>query len=266
MAAQIRNLRDYFRNTPDPRAAAPQALDHYYRPGNHVTPQNLLHQHTVSCANEPLVLLGIDDTMPQPLPFCLAYNVDIVGDPNNTGLTYTAVGDLREGGGQPPSVALDHTLFDDMENIRVPTHATIVASWTALDAAEPYLPRPAADFEDITVRSVCPIPHPYVEGILTAHLGGTLSCRYLVETVYQAIQATPDHAAHYTNFLNFIRAVTTRDSPEADGTPTPPAVGSEYQGIFGNLRVESRCPVEFGRWCPASTVPNMIQAGITQMA
>lgn len=265
MATQIRNLRDYFRHTPDPRAATPDALDQHYRPGNHVTPQNLMNQHTTSCANEPLVLLGIDDTMTQPLPFCLAYNVDVVGDPNNTGLTYTAVGDLQDGGIQPPSVALDHPLFDEMVNIRVPTHATILASWTALGANEPYHPYPVADFDDIDIRSVCPVPHPYVERILTAHLQGTLTCRYLVETVYQAIETTPGHQASYSIFRDFIRAVTTRAPPDADGTANPPAVGSEYQGVFGNLRVTARVPVEFGRWCPASMVPNTVHAGMAQM-
>ena len=265
MATQIRNLREYFHHTPDPRAATPNALDHYYRPGNHVTPPVLLRQHTSSCANEPLVLLGVDDTMSHPMPMCLAYNVDVIGDPNNTGLSYTLVGDLRDDGTHAPSVALSHEVFDDMNNVRVPTHATIEASWTALGANEDYLPYPAADHEEISVRSVCPIPHPYVEAILTAHLSGTLTSRFLIETIYHSIENDPNHLQHYVNFRNYLRAVTTRAAPEVDGTQNPPSVGFVYAGVFGNLRVTARAPVEMARWCPGSRVPNTVQAGMAQL-
>ena len=130
MATQICSLREYFRSKPDPRAATPGALDLHYRPGNHITAADLRAVHTR--ANEPLVLLGVDDNMSHPMPMCLAYDVDVVGDPNNTNLTYALVGDTPDNGTQAPAIALADESFDDMPQVRVPTHASIVAQWGAL--------------------------------------------------------------------------------------------------------------------------------------
>jgi len=260
MAANpINNLVDYFTNTPDPRAADPGQLDLYYRPRNGA-PQPAALFAGLTTANEPLVFLALDATMAHPIPIVLPFTTDVLGDPNADGTVYAMVGDRAPNDAWPSVVQLADTCFDQVQNVVVPTQATIQAAWQAHLAGanpEPFLALPANNTEQVTVRHLVPVPHPFRADNLSRYNRGELTNEYLVTQQY--LNATPAQLGAYPGYWNWIRSTSTMQANDPAGNPVRPATGMFFQGVFGNVRAAQQVPVQFGRWCPGANAPHTLQ-------
>ena len=264
MAAVINALRDWFTHTPDPRAGNPGALDEAYRPAAVTPVQELLNQ---TLGNpEPLVFLGHSSNMDHPFVVCLPFSTDRIGDPNNTGEVYAIVGDIPNGGGMPPAVSIgdDGTVFDPV-NVDVPTLATIQAAWAAGGAGITHLDLPAADTENIQVRPLMPLPHPYVPMFLEACNAGHLTCHWLVTVALVQITATVGHLASYAGLVDLIRAIVT-NGQDGGGNAVRSDAHLEYTGVFGLPRVTEAIPLQFARFCPGTGAPTTLQASLTDIS
>ena len=266
MAANtINNLVDYFTHTQDPRAADPGQLDLYYRPRNGAPAPNALFDG-LTTANEPLVFLALDATMSHPIPLVLPFTTDVLGDPNATGIVYAMVGDRGPNNAWPSVVQLANTCFHRVQNVAVPTQATIQAAWQAHLAGEnpgPFLPLPDADTEQVTVRHLVNVPHIYRADVLARFNRGELTNEYLITEQYQ--NATPADLAAYPGYYDWIRSITTSPGDDGAGDPLRPAAGMAFLGVFGNVRAAQQVPVQFGRWCPGVNAPHTLQASLTTL-
>ena len=243
----------------DPRASAPGSLLQAYSPANAALQSaDLLRSSTNT--HEALVFLGHSTLMDGPIPLVCPFSLDAPGNPHNTGEVYALAGDLTDNGGHPPLVVVNATVFDRVQNVVVPTNATLNAVWNALPDADHFILPPAANTEQVTVRHVVPVPHPYVAPILQAYADGELSPRWMLVNVFDPIIADNDQAQHYAPFVQWFKASST-----APAAGQRPQLHLDLAGVFGRPRITQALPTVTARYLPGTQAPNNMQANMTLM-
>ena len=259
----ITNLRSYYRLTPDPRGVHSDAVDRAFRPNAAGATQASLLA-SITNANQPHVFLTLDSTMPAPMPVALGYSIDNIGDPNNTGHTYMAVGDRSDTGVMPSVVAVNDTIFEVVQNVTIPTPATAAVAWQALAAApDNFLPIPGHATQVVDVRRAVPVPHHKTEELLQQHATDSITSRWLVEDHLADLLADPILLAAHEGCIFGVLAFTTLSQ---NAPPLPPTAQMIYQAVFGTRRVNDMLPLIFGRYCPGAIAPTTLQANVQSIA
>ena len=244
---------------PDPRAVNPASLFTAYDATDGGLQSATLLRQSTNC-HEALVFLVHPAETNDPLPLTVPFNLDVPGGANNTNETYAMVGDINDAGVHPSLVVIDEAVFDRVQNVTVPTNATTRALWNALPDAQHWIPRPAANTEQVTVRHVVPIPHPYVTPILQAHLNEELNWRWLLVNTFEPILADVNQTQHYAQYLNWFRAASTL---RGNGQRSPVHLG--LGGVFGRSRILQAVPTVLSRYLPGMRGPTNLHTTMQQL-
>ncbi|CAB9529216.1 expressed unknown protein [Seminavis robusta] len=247
MAAPLpTSFRGYVLGTANPNQDAPQAEDTMYRPPVPGAPAPVTAAQCFAMAESrivPTFFLGNCGNTNKPLPLLAFYSTNTAGRADNNNHQYAFVGDLDMHETMPPIVVITQDGFD-VTNVAatVPNLATLQNVWAALPADEDRVQPPADNTDQVFTRHMHPIPYPYVNQILQAHMDHRLSWRYLVTQILQPISLIAAEQDAYSGFVNWVRVSSTS---RPDGAAFGPAeTAMEFAAVYGLPRaLQARRPM-----------------------
>jgi hypothetical protein len=242
-------FRSLLGGRPDPNADDPGALGRAF---NTTLVANSPPTCFQLCDNpmDPLFFLGSNATTHNPIVFCAPYTTDTPGRADNNNLKYSLCGDIDDNGVLPSVVDWDQSVFEETDEVPVPTTATMLAAWAGLAPGQSRLPVPAADTEEISTRRMMVIPYPYVAPILQAHQNGDLTWRWLVVHVVTPILVTPQQAQDYDFFVDYVRVASTAPPLGAAGAVVYPETELEFTAILDVPRAQRTLLPMMRRYLP----------------
>ncbi|CAB9504134.1 expressed unknown protein [Seminavis robusta] len=204
-------FREYLLSTPDPNQDHIQAMDAAFRPP----------------------IPGAAGPTPAQ---CFA----IPGRSDNNINHCAFVGDLDEHGTMPPIVVIAQNAFDPLDNL-----ATLQNVWNVLPLGATGVQPPAANADKVNAKCLTPIPYPYVNQILQAHMDGLLTWRYLITEVLQSVSLVAVEEEAYSGFVDWVRVSSTeRPDPTNPGNFIDPETVMEFVAVLGVPRaLNTRRPI-----------------------
>lgn len=230
-------LAELLANSPDPDFGVAGTTDAAYRvevgaPG----PDVLFRQLTHATLN--LAYLGHDSRTHNPMVFSLPFSAARPGgNADWVDILFACCGDVSARGITPPLVVLSQDLLDATTAIAVPTVATLAAIWDARPGGQHGIDIPGADTEQVTTRSLVPIPHQYVPPLLQAHASGTLTWSWVYEHVIQPILGDGGQTQAFAGFVDYFRVAGMRLPNDNHGNPVYPPTEFEYTPVYGWTQV-----------------------------
>ena len=221
----------YFSNQPDPRAGDPGSLDTLYRVGGAgVNPAGLLTA-SLNATAEVMMFLAWDTSSVSAIGLICPFTYNLAGGVDRG--AYALTRDIHQIGTHvvyPEIVGIANNVFHQVQNVDVPTFATIQGAWGAVAAGTSFLDIPGANTDTISVRGAAPVPYPLRARILAAIQNETCDARFLVTVILQDMMA--NHMINtYPGFADWIRAATTRGPADAAGNATRPRNHMEFRGL-----------------------------------
>ena len=185
-------------------------------------PREILDGFAASNGTAPADLFRTVDSTSYPVPLLFAtdqHKPEVLIAPFNHGLPgvagakkYAISGDISNGGQVPDLRELVADHFYLAPTVTVRTSATMGAEWAA-HPTDDLLPGHQAvgdGLEEVRTRRSVPIPHAYVAAILEGREQGSLTWRWLWNTVCQPVVSNPEELAAYGSFLDFVRVSSTK--------------------------------------------------------
>jgi len=232
---EFTTFRAYYEHSPDPYAANPGALLQAYVPNNDPTPTACRNQS----ANDryPMLFLGMSNQQPKP-------RLAVIPEPTLPGIlptTYYALqGDVTDGGNLPPVIRFETDLFHLTPHVWSLPEDAVQA---AFDAAAPGALLPAQqapqagnnpeNLVQLRSRRTMPVPHPYCQAVLRAHMEGALTPAWVWANICEPIRADPQQAQAYHQFVVYCQVAFT----------LAPAGGGGNAGVAGPSVAEFPVPV-----------------------
>ena len=266
MAAAITTFREFFTQNPDPYGTLDGLMNAFSATDPNITPgvaygYALSHQYPVffvgAHQDHNPMLLGVP-FMPPVLP----------GAPG-AGNKLVLTGDMSPAGQLPQITTLEQQHFHLVNANGVPPNGEMNAAWAA-HAGVAQLPSAIvnnATAAAVTIRRVCPVPHPYVAVMIEAADSGVLTWRWLWANVATPIINDPNHLAAYGTFLDYIRVNSVMrpgtNAPDPDRPPT-----AEFNFVFAapSAAARDQFMVLIGTHLPGRQQPTGYAAQIQMVA